>query len=118
MIEFKKEYLTRFWQNVKQKITDSTNGLQKGIIYISNYTLLSSQWVDNSQGGADYTITKSDITPNHVVNVYIKAEDQDKMGTAHTETKSGSFLIHALEKPTDNIDVNFEIKLETEGNIE
>ena len=109
MIEFKKEYLTRFWQNVKQKITDSTNGLQKGIIYLPNYTLLSADWVDNSQGGADYTITKQDITPNHVVNVYIKAEDQDKMGTAHTETKDGSFLIHALEKPTQNIDVNFEI---------
>lgn len=96
---------------------DSAYGLQRGIVYISDYTLLSNVWTDNPEGGADYVITKNTITPNHIVNVYIKAEDQGKMGTAHTETKNGSFTIHALQKPTENITVNFEIKLEGVGEI-
>lgn len=96
---------------------DSAYGLQRGIVYVSDYTLLSNVWFDNPEGGADYVIMKDTITPNHVVSVYMKAEEQEKMGTAHTETKQGSFTIHALEKPTENIVVNFEIKLEGAGNI-
>ena len=96
---------------------DSDYGLQRGIVYIPKYTLLSQVWFDNPEGGADYVIVKDTITTNHIVNIYIKAEDQSKVGAVHTETKQGSFLIHTLEKPTEDIIVDFEIKLATQGSL-
>ena len=96
-------------------ITINKELLSPTVIYES-VVLDKDEWVLNSSTDYyEYDITKTGITTNHLINLYLDIENQAKMtGSAYTQSYAGGFKIITDEAPEENITATITYGL-TEG---
>lgn len=79
---------------------------------ISNITVLSSEWIINSETNK-YEYTKSDdnITNKHLIEIFMDLENQAKIADGYVESYDGGYKIITSTKPTEDINMTLKIQL-------
>lgn len=114
---------------IKEEVLDNTNdisGLSSDVSAntqsISNLkrkretiTLSTSNWLLNSNTNLyEYTVTDTNVTANHYIDVVMDLENQAKLEDGYVESFAGNYKFYTSTLPTEDITVTVVISLTEE----
>lgn len=78
-------------------------------------TLLANNWILNQNTNLyEYTITDSNITANHYIDVVMDLANQAKLEDGYVESYDGEYIFYTSKAPTEDITVTVVISLTEE----
>ena len=98
---------------VDQKVNAHKAEIAKLNIIKTNFTILSANWIDDTENSGywTYTITDSDVTEDSMVDGIIHPGDLENASDllSVTQASNGSFTLFAYAQPQANLNVDYRI---------